>query len=220
MVLLQWTIHMKSAGMDLPKAILMPVFGPPKPALAPELAALLPSNADPSGWVRELPKGPDEKSGLCAGVFLGNPLLQRQRVLFDLKTANLPWVCNLPSVCQHDPDFVTNLDEVDLGMARELANLAACAEEGFRCIASVATPEDARRAVQMGFRTLFVLPKVRAYESGFPSELTRTRAVAAVADVSEAADVTLLSLVKSSETMATVVWPTQVQGVIEQPQPV
>ncbi|MEL7013978.1 MAG: hypothetical protein AAFO72_11945 [Pseudomonadota bacterium] len=211
---------MKSAGMDLPPALLMPVVGAPQPGLAPDRAALLPHHADPSGWARKLRQGPDETRNLCGGIFLGNPLLQRQRVLADLKAANLPWVCNLPSVCQHDPDFVTNLDEVDLGMGRELANLAACAEEGFRCIASVATPEDARRALGMGFRALFVLPKIRAYESGFPSELTRSRAVAAVADLAMADGATLLSLVKSSETAATVVWPTQVEGVIEQPQPV
>lgn len=220
MILFEWSVHVKSSGLTLPEAILMPVFGAPKPGLAPEIAALLPSNSDPSGWTRDIPREPAPQSSLCAGVFLGSPLLQRQRVLSDLKESGLPWVCNLPSVCQHDTDFVTNLDEVDLGMRRELTNLAACADAGFQCIASVATPDDARRATQLGFRTLFVLPKIRAYEGGFPSELNRSRAVRAVADLPELKGATLLSLVKSSETRATVVWPPSVQGVLEEPKPI
>lgn len=198
----------------------MPVFGAPKPGLAPEIAALLPSVADPSGWTTDLTQNAAQKRGLCAGIFLGNPLLQRRRILGDLQASGLSWVCNLPSVCQHDIDFITHLDEVDLGVENELTNLADCAASGFRCIASVATPEDARTALRLGFRTLFVLPKIRAHEGGFPSELSRTRAVAAIAEVPGLDDAVLLSQVKSSEIAAPVVWPAQVQAVVEQPLPV
>lgn len=219
MKLLEWRVHPKSQELDLPEAILMPVFGPDMPGLAPEIAALLPSTSDPSGWTTKLPQSTAQKRTLCAGVFLGNPLLQRRRVLGDLQASGLAWICNMPSVCQHDADFIANLDEVGLGLERELNNLAACAAAGFRCIASVATPEDAALAQRLGFDRLFVLPKIRAHEGGFPSELSRNRAVAAIAEMPGPTSRVLLSQVKSSETAAPVVWPAQVQGVVEQPLP-
>ncbi|MEM9707669.1 MAG: hypothetical protein AAF871_02675 [Pseudomonadota bacterium] len=125
----------------------------------------------------------------------------------------------MPSVSQHDAEFVANLAEVGLGPRRELDNLARYQSEGVGTIAVIASPQDANYALSRGLTIMLVLPRIQAYEGGFPSELSRNRAVGDVADALGTAEVTLLSLVSSAEAAAQSVWPPQIKAVIERPGP-
>lgn len=206
-----WKIHRKSQVPDLPEVILTAPSGAPVSNLPPELAALLPTRPDEDSWISEIP------AEACVGLFMANPLSQRNRIDTRLQDAGVKWVTNLPSVSQHDEEFIANLSEVGLGPRLELENLARYLRQGFKCIATVSSPKDATYAASVGLTNFLVMPHVQAYEGGFPSELTRNRAVAEVANVLAELPVTLLGLVSASEAAAKSVWPPQVSAVIERP---
>lgn len=206
-----WNIHPRDRDLDLPEAILTPRAPVTSSSLPIELAALLPTSGFDDAWLSKVP------AGACAGLFLGNPLRQDTRTFKLLRDASIAWIANLPSVSQHDTDFIENLAEVGMGPEQELDRLARYQGEGFKCIASVSSAKDAYYAHNLGLKTICVLPQVRAYEGGFPSELVRNRAVSEVKDAIGDADATLLSIVTRAEAGARSVWPPQVSAVLERP---
>ena len=216
---LSWNIHPRPESVTLPKAILTLRNEVGSSALAPEVAGLLPTQSDTISWLADLPETPEAEQNVCAGVFIGNPHLRKEQLRKTLSKAGLRWLSNLPSTCQHDDEFISNLNDVGLGPVRELETLAAFQNDGLDCIAAVGSAADAQLAVRLGLTRLFVLPKTRQYEGGFPSELSRNRAVAEIITAIGPDTTTVLSLVKESEVAVSVVWPSQAAGVIAQPKP-
>ncbi|MEM7520395.1 MAG: phosphoenolpyruvate hydrolase family protein [Pseudomonadota bacterium] len=214
--MLKWQVHSRAVNNSLPEAILT-VSGPAQPTTLPlEIAAHLPAEAEGGDWLDQLTKTP-ELTNIAVGLLVANPMLLPQRVSAQLQTLGVKTVINLPSVAQHDPEFGAMLSEVDLGPQRELEMMISFREAGLSCIVAVATAQEAQSALAAGFDHLAVLPRVQAYESGFPSELSRNRAVASVAALPDAADATLLSLVTAAEARIPSVWPAQANAVIERP---
>ncbi len=216
--LLTWKIHLRHDAPQLPEAILTPADSLPKLGLPHELAVLLPARHPDNNWIAGACENVDNPAHLALGVFLGSPLLRRQDLFAELQMAARPWLINLPSSAQHDPEFVGHLDEVSLGPSVEYSVLKFYADLGLRVIATVGNAQEAGIALDLGLKTLLVMPKASAYVGGFPSELARRNTVAEVVKAAKARDVTLLGYVRASEASVSSVWPPEAAGVVEQPQ--
>ncbi|MEM9840730.1 MAG: phosphoenolpyruvate hydrolase family protein [Pseudomonadota bacterium] len=210
-----WKIHERSDERSLPPVILTAKSAAVPSTLSPEISALLPTQKDDGSWLSDMPR--IHPQGACAGLFMADPLHQQKRMLNLLRDAGVGWLINLPSVSQHDAEFETNLGEVGLGPRKELEVLRSYQKEGFDCIAAVSSARDAEFALSLDLKNIAVLPRVQAYESGFPSELHRNRQVAEVWERIKTENAALLSLVTAAEAAAQSVWPPQVHAVIERP---
>ncbi len=215
--ILFWRIEPGSDSRHaLPNGICTPNT-PDIPAQMPAEVALLlpgPHSAMPLPDKDSLPRG----AGF--GVFLANPILNISTLARELKLREIAWVANLPSVIQHDADFLRHLDDVGLGFEKEAALLAELREAGLRVLAAVASAPQARRAAGLGAEALLMLPPVAAFEAGFPSMRERAEQIARLRAGFPGLRLPVLGLLTKAEGRLQATWPEGLDAGLIRPSPV
>lgn len=91
-----------------------------------------------------------------AGVFAADPLRTDAALIRQLKTAGVGGVINYPSVSFIDGEAGATLDQLGLGIDREINFLAACRQAGLRIAGVAGTVAAARRLLEAGADFLIV----------------------------------------------------------------
>lgn len=223
-MIIEWEIH-ERLDKDAPKSaskagLPTHIMTGPVPIIsdkiALELAILLPNRKNDIEWLGTMDPTLFQSKRPCLGLFMSDPFLRIRHIAMSMQKMGLEWITNLPSVGQHEGRFLSHITEVGLGPEYELQQLYRFLEQGIRCIATIATKSDAEMAIDMGFDTLFVIPKVGAFEVGFPSQLSRDNMVRQISDLPRSDHIKILTLAKSSEIAAPNLWPRGTFGVVEQ----
>lgn len=217
---IEWKIH-ERLDQDAPKAALPThIFTGPAPITSDkiplELAILLPNRKNDIEWLGTMEPNLFQSNKPCLGLFMSDPFLRIRHIAMTMQNMGFEWITNFPSVSQHEGRFLNHITEVGLGPEYELEQLHDFLEKGIRCIATIATKSDAEMAIEMGFDTLFLIPKVSAFEVGFPSQLSRDNMVRQISDLPRSDHIKILTLAKSSEVASPNLWPRGTCGVVEQ----
>lgn len=183
--------------------------------MPPEVALLLPGphSAAPLPAKDRLPRG----AGF--GVFLANPILHIATLARELRAREITWIANLPSVIQHDEDFLRHLNDVGLGFAKEATLMRLLREAGLRVLAAVADAGQARQAAELGAEALVLLPPVAAFEAGFPSMRERTEQIARLRAGLPELRLPLLGLITEAEGRLPATWPPGLDAGLIRPSP-
>lgn len=182
-----------------------------------EIEQLLPTNQGADVWRSDLQFLLPIDNTTAVGIFMVDPFFSQSLFASALKARSIDWVCNLPSVVQHDSEFLTSLEDVNLGHNQEMACLAEFTRLGLRGLVSVNSPDQAKAAKRAGASALLVLPQTHAYDAGFPSISHRQNLVMEIRNVPETADLPLLSLIASEERVNPDQWPCGIDGALCQP---
>lgn len=173
------------------------------PGLPYEVALLLPIQK-----VRDpVPDNLSNPSTIAAALFLANPLINTQIWMRHLRDRDVGWVANFPTVTQHEQGFRDRLTDVGLGFEKELSLLSDFGDYGFRILACVTSAEDAAEALKSGCHALLVLPKVSAFEGGFPSVQNRQSQLLQIRSAITDTNVPILGLLQPAEAALTSTWP-------------
>lgn len=144
------------------------------------VALLLPNTRGALDIVADL--GNVRPSGL--GLFLADPNLVEPRLSRQIARGT-DWICNFPSVGQHEVEFRRYLAEVDLDHPREMHMLSDLATAGLSTIATVSTEGDVAGAIAARPAALLVVPPVPAFADGdvrLDRRVALERAIAARAE--------------------------------------
>ena len=200
----------------LPNGICTPHTADIPGSMPPEVALLLPG----SHSAAPLPAKGRLPPGAGFGVFLANPILHIASLARELRAREITWIANLPSVIQHDEDFLRHLNDVGLGFAKEAALLRLLREAGLRVLAAVADAGQARQAAALGAAALAVLPPVAAFEAGFPSMRQRAEQIARLRAGYPELRLPLLGLLSKAEGRLPATWPPGLDAGLIRPAPV
>ena len=215
--ILFWRIE---AGSGLRQALPNGICTPDTPDISgqmpPEVALLLPGPHSAAA----LPDKDRLPRGAGFGVFLANPILNITTLARELRAREIEWVANLPSVIQHDEDFLRHLNDVGLGFEKETALMSLLCDSGLRVLAAVADAGQARQAAELGAAALVALPPVAAFEAGFPSMRERAEQVARLRSGFPALRLPLLGLLSKAEGRLPATWPDDLDGGLIRPSPV
>ncbi|WP_375263549.1 hypothetical protein [Palleronia sp.] len=144
------------------------------------VALLLPNSSGAQDIAAQI--GDVRPSGL--GMFLADPNIVPARLARQIARGS-EWVCNFPSVGQHEQEFRRYLAEVDLDHAREMRVLSGLGEAGLSIIATVSAERDVAEALSVRPAALLVVPPVPEFRNGsvgLERRIALERAVAAQAD--------------------------------------
>lgn len=122
----KWPIRAFGSGRALPDGIVT-AHADLSPGMPPAVALLLPKAGGAQELLADL--GPVHPSAL--GLFLADPNLVRARLSRQI-ARRTDWVCNFPSVGQHEHEFRRYLAEVDLDHAREMRVLSDAEDDCHR----------------------------------------------------------------------------------------
>ncbi|MBA4613381.1 hypothetical protein H1W37_17105 [Stappia taiwanensis] len=114
----------------------------------------------------------------AAGLFMADCFLHVERTAEILRAAGIEWVCNLPTVGQHDRAFQHVLSQVNMGVDRELAVCDAFRTRGFRLLVAVSEAEAAPRWARLDPEAIAHVPGLAAFRTGRPA-LSQRRAAEA-----------------------------------------
>lgn len=175
----KWPIRPARAGSPpLPDSLLTVWAGGPAVKLPPVVALLLPNAGGAQDLLADLD---DTRRPAALGLFLSDPNLVAARLSRQI-ARHTGWVCNFPSVGQHEHEFRRYLAEVDLDHGREMRVLGDLRAAGLSTIATVSAERDMDAALASRPAALLVVPPVPEYTAG-PAPLARRekleRAVAA-----------------------------------------
>lgn len=158
----KWPIrHQGNQAIHLPDALLTAWTGAPAVDLPPPVALLLPTG----GGAQDLLADLDGMRPPSLGLFLADPNLVTARLSRQIARC-CDWVCNFPSVGQHEHEFRRYLAEVDLDHAREMRVLTDLGAAGLSVIATVSAVRDVNAALATRPAALLVVPPVPEYASG------------------------------------------------------
>lgn len=163
-----------------PDALLTGHVALPASDMPPVVALLLPNAGGAQDLVVDL--GNVRPSGL--GLFLADPNLVEARLSRQIARGT-DWVCNFPSVGQHEEEFRRYLAEVDLDHPREMRMLSDLGAAGLSTIATVSTKRDVTGALAAAPAALLVVPPVPEFTGGevaLDRRIALERAIAALAD--------------------------------------
>lgn len=166
----KWTIRPQTGGATLPEALLTAPAPLPAEDMAPVVSLLLPSSGGAEDLLAQLDRG----SAPALGLFLADPNLVPARLVRMLERLGVGWVCNLPSVGQHEHEFRRYLSEVDLDHDREMRVLARLRAAGISTIATVSATRDVAGARAGDPSALLVVPPVPDFADA-PPDLDRRR---------------------------------------------
>lgn len=158
-------------GGTLPSCFLGSAPPLPPNEMPPEISLLLPRAGSAQDVVDDLPNSLPAGAGLA--LFLADPNLNPARLARRMRERRLSWVCNLPSVGQHEHEFRRYLREVDLDHDREMRALETLSGHGISTIATVSSPLDCHAVAQAA--AVFVLPPLPDFSHGLPHLERRTQ---------------------------------------------
>lgn len=186
-----------------------------------EISLLLPTNDGPRALIDAVMTEDTRNPNAALGLFLADPFLNFTREAARLKSADVQWIANLPSIEQQDRDFSQQLDDVELDFARECRMLAAFRREDFRIAVVVADAESAEQAVRLSPDLLIILPRIADFAAGFPSRHQRgTIAQMIRSRVSKLGwHGPLLGLGEAAEAAHESQWPDALDGLLLRPVP-
>lgn len=191
--LLHWQIWRPHAPAPVPAGILTFAPGGADLGLPPEVAVHLPTTAgnqvlldalsQPAGSLRTTAakdKAAKDKAvrDKAAGLFMADCFLHVERTAQILRAAGIEWVCNLPTVGQHDRAFQNVLSQVDMGVDRELAVCEAFRTRGFRLLVAVSGADEAAQWASLNPEAIAHVPALAAFRTGRPA-LSQRRAAEA-----------------------------------------
>jgi hypothetical protein len=164
----KWPIHRFSAAAEnLPDALVTAWVGIPETEMPPVVSMLLPS----SGGAQDVLDDLVEVFPSALGLFLADPNLLTGRLSRQIARRSR-WVCNFPSVGQHEHAFRRYLSEVDLDYAREMQVLSDLGTAGLDTIATISALRDLDAARAAKPSALLVVPPVPEFGDG-PAPLAR-----------------------------------------------
>ncbi|GGE82119.1 hypothetical protein GCM10007285_07140 [Stappia taiwanensis] len=181
--LLHWQIWRPRASAPVPSGILTFAPGGADLGLPPEVALHLPTAAGNKVLLDALtqPAGHPRTTAIkdkAAGLFMADCFLHVERTAEILRAAGIEWVCNLPTVGQHDRAFQHVLSQVNMGVDRELAVCDAFRTRGFRLLVAVSEAEAAPRWARLDPEAIAHVPGLAAFRTGRPA-LSQRRAAEA-----------------------------------------
>ncbi|MCA1296739.1 hypothetical protein [Stappia indica] len=186
--LLHWQIWHPRASAPVPSGILTFAPGGADLGLPPEVAVHLPTAAgnqvlldalsQPAGHPRTTAIKDKAVRDKAAGLFMADCFLHVERTAEILRAAGIEWVCNLPTVGQHDRAFQHVLSQVNMGVDRELAVCDAFRARGFRLLIAVSGAEEAALWVSLNPEAIAHVPALAAFHTGRPA-LSQRRAAEA-----------------------------------------
>jgi len=133
----KWSLCHFDTGAALPDALITAQVSLAASEMPPEVALLLPN----AGGARDLLAGLDGHGVPGLGLFLADPNLVPARLSRQI-ARHTGWVCNFPSVGQHEHEFRRYLSEVDLDRAREMRVLADISGPDLSTVATVLRPPE------------------------------------------------------------------------------
>jgi hypothetical protein len=158
----KWPLRTASQSTGaLPDALVTVSIGFSAGDMPPAVALLLPNASGAQDLLDDL--GDVRPSGL--GLFLADPNLLEPRLSRQIARGT-DWVCNFPSVGQHEQEFRRYLAEVDLDHPREMRILSDLAAAGLSCIATVSAERDVAGALAARPAALLVVPAVPEFTGG------------------------------------------------------
>ena len=96
--------------------------------------------------------------GIFAGILAADPFRPAPMLIGMLRAAGVRAVINLPTVAAITDGIAQALSHAGADYAAELATLTLAAAEGLEVMTVVATPAQARLAIEAGLRQLLVYP--------------------------------------------------------------
>jgi len=130
---------------------------------------LLPSTAGSSGLLDTILQTPTIIRDRGIGLFLSDPFLNTPQICAMLERIGVKWVTNLPSLAQHDDEFLREIGDVGFSVAQELHALAAYRDGGFRTMAVVSSNSHCDAIVAHPADAVLVVPNTRALQVSYPS---------------------------------------------------
>ncbi|SLN10129.1 hypothetical protein ROJ8625_00171 [Roseivivax jejudonensis] len=177
----KWPIHpFGTAANHLPEAIVTARAGIPAMEMPPAVALLLPN----AGGAQDVLDDLGDVAPPALGLFLADPNLLTERLSRRI-ARHRRWVCNFPSVGQHEHAFRRYLSEVDLDHAREMRVLSDLRRAGLSTIATVSTRRDVDVALAARPNALLVVPPVPEFATGGVSLARRVELERSIASQSD-----------------------------------
>lgn len=172
----KWPVCRFDTDVALPDALITARVSLAASAMPPEVALLLPN----AGGAQDILSGLDGHSVPGLGLFLADPNLVPARLSRQI-SRHTGWVCNFPSVGQHEHEFRRYLAEVDLDHAREMRVLSDIGAADLSIVATVSAVRDLDAALAVRPAALLVVPPVPEFTSGtapLPARVALERAIA------------------------------------------
>lgn len=172
----KWPLCRFDTGAALPDALITARVSLAAADMPPEVALLLPN----AGGARDLLNDLSGHRVPGLGLFLADPNLVPARLSRQI-ARRTGWVCNFPSVGQHEHEFRRYLAEVDLDHAREMRVLSEIGGPDLSTVATVSAVRDLDAALDARPAALLVVPPVPEFTSGtapLPARVALERAIA------------------------------------------
>lgn len=217
-----WAISLKAhtqGQFSAPCSIVTYAPSIPDEDMPPEVSLLLPTRPGPQSLIDTFVDDQAFNSEIAIGLFMSDPFLAIEREARRLSSADIAWVCNLPTVEQHDEEFTQQLADVGLDRSREYAALGGFKSAGLKIAVAISSEAGAREAIALNPDALIVIPRISDFAAGFPSPRQRGAAAQLVRDaIAETSwNGPLLGYGDDRETEHTSQWPETVDGMLFRP---
>lgn len=148
-------------------------------------------------------KAPEIVRDRGIGLFLSDPFLNTPQICAMLDRTGVNWMTNLPSLAQHDDEFLREIGDVGFSVAREIEALAAYRSSGFRTLAVVSSTTHSTAIVAHPADAVLVVPNTRALQVSYPSLPQREATVKDIQKKLRASglDIPVFPLVTASENL-------------------
>lgn len=180
-----WPIRLKKSVENrffVPSSIWTYAPSIPDDDMPPEVSVLLPTRAGSQSLIDVFDHQGTFDPAAAIGLFMSDPFLAVQREARRLKSMNVDWVSNLPTVEQHDDDFTQQLADVGLDRSREYTVLDGFKAAGLKVVVIITSAEGAVDALSLMPDVFIVIPRVSDFAAGFPSPRQRGAAAQLVRD--------------------------------------
>lgn len=185
MSIASWSIRLKPHApqkLSVPDRILTYAPSIPDEDMPQEVSILLPTHPGPQSLIDQISNGQACDSSTAFGLFMSDPFLALEREARRINAMGVGWVCNLPTVEQHDEEFTQQLSDVGLDRTKEYEALSEFKSAGLRIAVVVSNAPAALEAISLSPDALMVLPRVSDFAAGFPSPRQRGAAAQLVQD--------------------------------------
>lgn len=141
--------------------------------LPPEVSMLLPTGSGSRQIADALTRSPHLFDGAITGLLVTDPAINFERTIKSMKAANNRWVANLPTIGLHDVEFKSFLNEVALGVSKEIEILTKFKARGIKIMAMLTDLSQAEAMAILDPDAVIILPTISDFLDGWPSLATR-----------------------------------------------